>query len=487
MAIARTLTQTAFYALSIALARGVSIFMLPYLTSHLTKAEYGQIDLMASIADVTTVILGFGLVDALYRFAGGTGSLDARKAIAASAFGLILSLGFGAFILLQIFSPLLELTVGGEVDPIAMRLLLGSIALDGAIQVPLTWLRLSDRAGFFALANGVRAGLQAVFSVIGVELEFGIRGVMGASLLAAFTAAFILGIRQAQETGIRIERHQWFTLMRYGGPLVIGGLGGFALGSFNRILLSHFVPLETIGIYGIANRLAMLTPLAFQPFGLWWFPRRLTLLGEEMGLKRSAKIVSFALVYLMLIGLGVALGGPVLIVTLTPLGYHTAQHYLPWLIMATLLQHAGDLLNVGSFTGHTTNRPMAINLSSAGVAIALYYILIPPYGADGAMIATVIAYLFQLVVFFHDSQRAVTLHLPWARLGLFFIFCVCLAQFLPVEPNIIEGGLLTAAALVVAACFALGLRLVEIPGRGGLPGMKDGHDGNRRHFKNHPF
>ncbi len=254
----------------------------------------------------------------------------------------------------------------------------------------------------------------------------------------------------------------------------MGGLGGFGWVSFIRSLLPHSVPLETIGIYGIANRLAMLTPLAFQPFGLWWFPRRLTLLGEELGLKRSARIVTFALVYLTLIGLGVALGGPVLIVTLTPHGYHTAQHYLPWLILATLLQHAGDLLNVGSFTGHTTNRPMAINLSSAGVAIALYYLLIPPYGADGAMIATVIAYLLRLIIFFQDSQRAVTLHLPWIRLGVFFLFCVSLAQFLPVEPNIVEGGLLTAAALVVAACFAFGLRLVEIPGRGSLPSMKDG-------------
>ena len=70
MAVSKPLGQTLFYALSVALTRGLAIVMVPFVTDHLSTAEYGSIELMQSLADVATVVLGFGLVDAIYRFPG---------------------------------------------------------------------------------------------------------------------------------------------------------------------------------------------------------------------------------------------------------------------------------------------------------------------------------------------------------------------------------------------------------------------------------
>jgi O-antigen/teichoic acid export membrane protein len=461
----KPLGQALFYALSVALARGLAIVMVPFVTDHLSTTEYGSIELMQSTADVATVVLGFGLVDALYRFIGDAPDDDARRRIAASAFGLILVLGAVAALALQGGSSLIQQLLGPAVDPLALRLLLGSVALDGAIQVPLAWLRLTDRAGFYLAMIGLRSLLQAGLIVAALKLGWGVPGVMGASLTAAALTALILAIQQATATGVRFDLQMTKILLRYGSPLVLAGLGGFVLGSFDRLLLSPVVPVAALAEYAIAAKVALIAPLLFQPFGLWWFPRRIVILSEPNGRERSARTVTFGLTYLTWIGLGVALGGPALVTFMTPAAYHGAIRYIPWLVLAAVVQHAGDLLNVGSFTGHGTTRPTVINLLASGVALLAYLLLIPNLGVMGAVIATVTAYVARLILFMIDSLRAVPLRMPWTRLVLYGLLAAAAAWSMPTGLGLVMSTLLLGAGCVAAGVLALALGLAPVPAR----------------------
>lgn len=465
MGLRKPLGQALFYALSVALARGLAIVMVPFVTDHLSTTEYGSIELMQSLADVATVVLGFGLVDALYRFLGDARDEPARRRIAAAAFGLILVLGAVAALALQGVAGLIQHLLGPAVDPLALRLLLGSVALDGAIQVPLAWLRLTDRASFYLAMIGLRSLLQAALIVAALKADLGVPGVMAAGLAAAALTAFILAIQQARATGVRFDLHTAKILLRYGSPLVLAGLGGFVLGSFDRLLLAPVVPVAALAEYAIAAKVALIAPLLFQPFGLWWFPRRIVILGEPDGRERSARTVTFGLAYMTWIGLGVAIGGPVLVTLMTPPSYHGAIRYVPWLIIAAVVQHAGDLLNVGSFSGRGTSRPTVINLVSAGVALAAYLLLIPELGVMGAVIATVTAYVARLGLFLIDSQRRVRLSLPWARLALYAALAAVAAWFTPAGLGWFAGGLALSAACLIAGAVALLLGLAPIPAR----------------------
>ncbi|HLZ65325.1 MAG TPA: oligosaccharide flippase family protein [Aliidongia sp.] len=465
MASGRPLGQALFYALSVALARGLAIVMVPFVTGHLSTTEYGSIELMQSLADVATVVLGFGLVDALYRFIGDARDEPARRRIAAAAFGLTLILGAAAALALLGMSGLIQRLLGPAVDPLALRLLLGSVALDGAIQMPLAWLRLTDRASFYLAMIGLRSLLQAALIVVALEAGWGVPGVMAAGLGAAATTALVLAARQARATGVRLDPQTAGILLRYGSPLVLAGLGGFVLGSFDRLLLAPVVPVAALAEYAIAAKIALIAPLLFQPFGLWWFPRRIVVLGEPDGRERSARTVTFGLTYLTWIGLGTAIGGPVLVTLMTPPAYHGAIRYVPWLVVAAVAQHAGDLLNVGSFTGRGTSRPTVINLASAGVALAAYLLLIPPLGVMGAVIATVTAYGARLVLFLIDSQRLVPLSLPWTRLMLYAGLAAAAAWFTPAGLGWVGGGLVLVVGCAIAGAVALLLGLAPWPSR----------------------
>lgn len=461
----RPLGQALFYALSVALSRGLAIVMVPFVTTHLSTAEYGSIELMQSLADVASVVLGFGLVDALYRFIGDARDEADRRRIGAAAFGLVLLLGAVAAMGLQAAAGLFQALLGPAVDPLALRLLLGSVAIDGAIQVPLAWLRMTDRASFYLTMIGLRSLLQAGLMVAALEANLGVPGAMAAGLAAAVLTALILAVQQARSTGVRFDMHTIGTLLRYGSPLVLAGLGGFVLGSFDRLLLAPAVPVAALAEYAIAAKVALIAPLLFQPFSLWWFPRRIIILSEPDGRERSAQTVTFGLAYLTWIGLGVALGGPVLVTVMTPPAYHGAIRYVPWLVLAGFVQHAADLLNVGSFLGRGTSRPTAINLAAAGVALAAYLLLIPKLGVMGAVIATVVAYAARLVLFVLDNRRLAPLSLPWARLGLYAILAALAVWAIPSGLGWLSGGLVLAAGSAIAGAVALALGLAPVPSR----------------------
>lgn len=465
MALHKPMGQALFYALSVALARGLAIVMVPFVTKHLSTTEYGSIELMQSLADVATVVLGFGLVDALYRFVGDVGDEPARRRIAGAAFGLILLLGAAAALALQGAGGLIQRLLGPAVDPVALRLLLGSVALDGVIQVPLAWLRLTDRASLYLAMIGLRSLLHAALIVAALDAGLGVPGVMAAGLAAAALTALILALQQARATGVRFDLQMTGILLRYGSPLVLAGLGGFVLGSFDRLLLSPVVPVSALAEYAIAAKVALIAPLLFQPFGLWWFPRRILVLSEPDGRERSARTVTLGLAYLTWIGLGVSIGGPVLVTLMTPPSYHGAIRYVPWLVVAAVAQHAADLLNVGSFAGRGTSRPAAINLTSAGVALAAYLLLIPELGVMGAVIATVTAYVVRLVLFVIDSQRRVPLSLPWPRLALYAALAAVADWFTPAGLGWLTGGLALGAGCLIAGVVALLLGLAPVPAR----------------------
>ena len=119
-----------------------SFLLLPLMTHHLVPADYGRLELLGTIADIGTMLWGFGLPmpslavghRARCKVASaGRGERPRRGASLVSVTTLMLGL-------------MLTMLAGKRLEPLLPRLPLAltvsSIALDALIQVPLAWLRL---------------------------------------------------------------------------------------------------------------------------------------------------------------------------------------------------------------------------------------------------------------------------------------------------------------------------------------------------------
>ena len=98
------LNQAGYYALGIIMMKGVSLLMIPYVTRQLTPVEYGTLEILILFADVSTIIIGFGLVEALNRFVGLAKKEHSSRLIS-NCFSLSVVVALLAMLLIVIFSP----------------------------------------------------------------------------------------------------------------------------------------------------------------------------------------------------------------------------------------------------------------------------------------------------------------------------------------------------------------------------------------------
>ncbi|MGL5043431.1 MAG: lipopolysaccharide biosynthesis protein, partial [Plesiomonas sp.] len=155
------LQQMFFYGLGLILMKGISLLMLPVFTHYLSTAEFGQLEVLLALINIGTLLLGLGLVDALYRFAGVSHTPEERNQVAGTLFGQTLIIAILGVLVLLPFSAHIAALLPGVVSVSAVRWALISIALEGVIGIPLAWIRMKGMARFFFLCTAGRVVIQA--------------------------------------------------------------------------------------------------------------------------------------------------------------------------------------------------------------------------------------------------------------------------------------------------------------------------------------
>ena len=93
----QAIRHTFIYGASIVLMKSVSLLMLPITAFYLRPEQFGQLELLTSIAMICSILVGLGLENTLFRYAGTNVDFDKKKQIAANI--LILSLLTGTLAL----------------------------------------------------------------------------------------------------------------------------------------------------------------------------------------------------------------------------------------------------------------------------------------------------------------------------------------------------------------------------------------------------
>ncbi len=451
------LQQTLLYALSIAVAKAVSFVMVPVFTHFLEPGDYGRLDILQTLADLLSVVVGLGLADSVYRFAGSANEAAERRRAAASILGIATAAGVIFLAAGQIAAPWLTSALPGGLAVSETRLILVSLAASGLILVPLAWLRLNNRAGLYALAGAGRAVLQAVLAALLLALGFGVAGVLLAGLIACMVLATSLTLYQLRQTGVSLDREQTRAHMAFGGPLVLAGAAAFVLGSCDRWIIAAFQGVETVAIYAVAVKFGLVVAMGTQPFELWWLARRFPMLNGPDGEARVAAMAGTGVLWTVLCGVGVAATAPTAIRLMTPEAYHAAADLVPWLSGIATLHAVTGMLNIGIYTGRTGWDAFRVEASIAALALVLYGLLIPSMGVTGAIIATAVAQLARMVLVVRLAQHRRPLPYAIARMAMLMAGGAAAMTLVSVQPGSaseIAVGLAAVALLALVGVLA---------------------------------
>jgi O-antigen/teichoic acid export membrane protein len=295
--------------------------------------------------------------------------------------------------------------------------------LGGMIELPLAWLRLGGQAGRFLAVVAVRSIAQAGLMIALLLSGASIDSVLIANACVDLSIVIVLLVTLPKGTGIDLDFSGFRPILRYAGPLLLGSLGMFALGTCDRWFLAGRVTASDLAHYALAAKLALALALLTQPFALWWYPRRLAVLSGVDGIARTTR---FWAIGLALVGVGavlVMLAARLLILGWMPEPYHGALHYLPALLAIAAMNELSSLSNGAAYARADGWRVLKVNLSGAGTALLLYLLLIPAFGVMGAVLATLGGQGLRLGLFLRDRHGGARLPYPILRAALFLFVC----------------------------------------------------------------
>ncbi|MFT6984555.1 MAG: O-antigen/teichoic acid export membrane protein [Psychromonas sp.] len=455
--------QSLLYGLSIALMKGVSLLILPFIAAQLSHSEFGRLEVISSLAIIGSILVGMGMEDTLFRFVGQAKNQSQRVRIAAQIFTLTQLIAVVALVCGWFAAPTISAWIPGSPSVYEVRLVLAVLALEGCISVPLGWLRMNNRALPFFLASCGRALTQAVLVVIFLFLQRGVAGILEAGLIAAIAQTALLCYLQIRDTGLAFDLKSGQRALIYSVPIVASGLVAFALNGLDRWVLADHSSLADVAEFGIAAKFALAMVLLLQPFGMWWSPRRFTVLNERDGAQKVARFSAMGGALAILIATLVALLCPVLINALLPASYTQAGQYALGLVLVMLLKELVELFNIGCFTGKTTSSQFIINLFSALVGITGMLLLTPEYQVWGIILSLLIAQSLRLLLFYQVSQYFLALNYPirdLLKLATLAIFWIALGTQIT---HLGQLSLVVISAAITLLATAHYLQLLTLP------------------------
>ncbi|WP_412500119.1 lipopolysaccharide biosynthesis protein [Vibrio cyclitrophicus] len=398
-----SLKQSAYYAIGIVMMKGISLVMIPYITHKMTLAEYGSLEAIVLLADIGTILFSFGIVEAMYRYVGVSDG-DEKRELVSNCFTLSVLVCVLGGLLIALSMPLLILMLPVEFQPYQIFILLIPTMLDGAISIPLTLMRMNAMAKQFCLLNVLKAGVQAVMTFALLEAGYGIDGVLISAAVLSLLLMICLVRYQWQEMGTFGCFKYSTKILKFGLPALVGGASMYMIMGLDRWVMASFVGVEELAIYAVSGKFALILGLLLQPYALWWFPNRVAILQQSGGSKDCADKALVGVNFAIVLGALMILTVPGFIALILPSSYQYSGTIVVALLAISVIKNAGDYLNLGCFSGKSSQSQMWIQGGCAILAAIGYVTVTPSYGVWGVIVVLCGTYILRLLLLYFVSQ-----------------------------------------------------------------------------------
>lgn len=451
------------YGLGNILPKLLGFILLPIYTRYLTPADYGILSLLVVTSSIAYIIAQVGLGSALFREVIYQES-DERKVQSTALYFLVgeSALFFGALIFFS--SKLSSLIFNSREHTHLLRLIFLAGLLNVFNIVIMARLRIRQQSALYSTLAVSRFLIGAILNIYFiVVLQRGVEGLITARLIlaalfsAVYLAILIKDLRLTFATPILTR------MLSFGVPLVPFGLARIVMTSSDRYFLQHFSTTAEVGLYSLGYNIGILVNLIVVAIQLAWPAQMFTIAKQSNAEHQFAKILTYYLVILGFIGLGLSVLAREVLVLMTTPRFYEAHIVVPLIVLSYILYGVIYMTNTALETQNKTKYMSPIIFFAAILNLVLNYALIPRYGMMGAAWATVIAYLVLAVV-----QTAVNLHFwyipyEYKRIAkIAFVWGVIYSGSLLIRmPNVLLNGGLKLFLLATYPLLLYALRFYE--------------------------
>jgi O-antigen/teichoic acid export membrane protein len=446
----RLATTGAAYTAASILSKVIAVALLPLYTRYLTPADYGAAEVMFAAIVVASIVVRFGLIEAVLRFYYREDE-DPERVVASTFAGLFWFATIGALLALPFAEPLSELLLARPAADLA-RIAIGGLWVLTMYEFMLTLFRLEERARAFfitTLLNVLAAIGLTVILVVGAGE--GARGLLLGSY--ATGAAFVLGLiaLQFRRLSLRFDPALLRRLLRFGLPTMPAEVSLYLLNFVDRLIIVRTLGLTEAGLYSLAVKFAQGVNVLVRGFQLAWPPLAYSIRDDDEARRVYATVVTLFVAGCAFVVAGMWIFSRWIVRALAAPEFFDSYEAVGLISTAvTLYALYMVLVVILGRTGRTEfNFPAALGGLIANVALNL--ILVPPLGIVGAGLALVASYLVVLALMYGFTQRLFPVPYEWGRLVRIVLTVTALVGLAELAtPTSGAAGFLGRAALLAA-------------------------------------
>ena len=365
----------------------IQFLLVPIYTNALSKAEYGNIDLIFTIVQLIMPFTSLVIFDAVLRF--GLKKDVERGQVLKDAFA-VLAAGSVCMIL---FTPFI-----GLYPPIAewKWFACANVIISMTTGVLFSYLKVKNMNRVYALLSVNQTFMSAVFSILALLVfHQGIKGYLTAGILSHLMTLILLlicGDVYKDVSTALLNKSLLKQMVGFSAPLIITNVSWWVIQSSDKIMVERMLGLEMLGLYSVAAKIPALINVVISVFQQAW---GISAIKEyEDSNETSFYDNVFQAFTTFVFGVTILF---ISIIRLFMKYYVAAEYYIAWRYTPLLLMAAAFSATSSYYASMYSALQKSVNnmlttLTAAVMNIILNFILIKRYGVCGAVTATAVSY-----------------------------------------------------------------------------------------------
>jgi O-antigen/teichoic acid export membrane protein len=409
--------QSAIYGLGGLVSRILAVLLLPLYTSYLSTNDYGKIETLVAASSVLMILLQLGITSAFFRFYFDAKDDAGRVTVVRTSFWFtMVSSTAGLILAVALAGPISSLLKTGNSPGLVIAAAVGMWASMNYAQLTAVF-RAEDRAVGYVVASLANVIITVGATVLlVVTFHKGPFGVLVGNFIGTLCVYFALLAYRRYQLGLVFDRELFRAMNKFGMPLVPAALALWAVNFIDRLFIALFKDQGEVGVYSVAVRVSSAIVFLMIAFRTAW-PAFAYSIEDDREARRT---YSFVLTYVVYVGCWVSLFFGLLAPWIVHVlarnhHFHRASEAVALLSFGGAAYIAYTVMAIGSGRARKTQWNWVIAGMAAAVNVGLNVLLIPPYGMEGAAIATAAAYVALFVGMVVYSQEVYYVPYQWRR------------------------------------------------------------------------
>ena len=372
-----------------------SVLTLPIITWYFSQGDVGRLMMLQMAVSFTALVFTFGLDRSYVREFHNTSD---KASLLKNTLFPPLTILIGISILLLIIAPTyISEMLFGERDSTLSVFVTATVISALLTRFFSLTLRMNERGIAFSLSQLLPKCilLLVVLYYIASGTSKNLTALILAQTIAYLSVCVIFSWNTRKEwlssLRSRMDPSQFRSLLKFGFPLVFGGLAYWGLTASDKIFLRAFSDYEELGLYSVAVRFAAAATILQSVFSTVWIPTVYKWEKEGKNFQNIDLVMRYVLLCVIVIFCFAGLFSWILNFII-PNQYTQVQFLVIACLSYPLLYTLSETTVVGINISRNTSFAMLASVLALAINLLGNWLLIPKYGASGAAISSSIAF-----------------------------------------------------------------------------------------------